>query len=115
MRPEKIKEHIDTKIVSFLEKNSLPQSLYFLDDIIDNFMSRDSFINYDEKYILDNWNKIPARTRYTTYYTLISLQRRKTIKWIIENKYSKLTDFNDKNKFKLILLKEKIYSDYATI
>jgi hypothetical protein len=115
MKPEKIKEHIDDKVVSFLEKNSLPQSLYYLDDLIDNFMSRESFINYDEKYLTDNWNKIPIRTRYTSYYVLVLLERRKTIKWLIENKYNRLTDFNDKHKYKLVLLKEKIYSSYKTI
>ena len=108
MNPNKIKEHIDSKILTFLNINSLIQSIYYLDDLIEKFMSRDSFIPYDEKYLVDNWVKIPIKTRYTTYYVLMCIERRAKIKWLIDNKYSRLSDINDKSKFKLILFKERI-------
>lgn len=115
MSPDKIVSHIDNKILIFLEENHLPQSIYLLDNLIEKFMSKDSFIDYEEDYLVKNWVNIPFKTRYTTYFVLACLNRRVKIKWIIDNKYNKLTDLNDKTKYKLFLFKEKISNSFTTI
>jgi hypothetical protein len=109
MKSIKILEHIDKKVISNLENNyDMYKIIDHLDFLVTSFKKRDSYKEIDEIKILENWNNIPIRTRYTTYYVISCLKRLNGINWIL----SKNIQMDDIKKYKLVILKSKIENEY---
>jgi hypothetical protein len=110
MTPDRINEHIDTKIVNQLSEGiKLSEIIIYLDDKIERFSNKAAFINVSRRYITNNWSLIDIKKRYTTYIVIQSYKRKKDIEWILSKK-EEFKGINDRSLFKLIQLKERLNS-----
>lgn len=108
MTPERINEHIDSRILTQLSEGiKLDEVILYLDDKIKRFCKKKDFIRVTKRYMINNWSSIDIRKRYTTYLTMQSYKRKKQIEWVLSKK-SELKGLNDKALFNLIKLKEKL-------
>jgi hypothetical protein len=108
MTPDRIEEHIDKKIQTFLcEGESYSFVIDNLKDSIDRFQKRDGFIRVSKKYLLRNWSLINFKKRYTTYYVMYSVKRLHDIEWIVKNKENFPT-YQRTKMFGLVRLKDKL-------
>jgi hypothetical protein len=109
MLATRIEEHIDRKILEEISNgNDLHDIMYLLKSNCDKFMKRDSFISVSRRYIINNWNSIQIKKRYTTYYVIHSKKRKDDIEWIIKNRERFNKNLTNDRLFKLILLKESL-------
>lgn len=109
MNPLNISKHIDNKVLLNLKCNL--DILKAIDQLIlmsENFKKRSYYLDLTEDYIIANWNNIPIKTRYSTYYVISCINRINGIKWIL----SKDFQIDDINKYKLVILKAKIEYEY---
>lgn len=108
MNPQRINDHIDSKILSQLSEGiKLDELILYLNDKIDRFSKKPAFIGVSRRYMMNNWTSIDIKKRYTTYLVMQSYKRRKDIEWIISKK-DNFKNLNDKSLFNLIKLKEKL-------
>lgn len=108
MNPQRINDHIDSKILSQLSEGiKLDEVILYLNDKIDRFSKKPAFIGVSRRYMMNNWTSIDIKKRYTTYLVMQSYKRRKDIEWIISKK-DNFKNLNDKSLFNLIKLKEKL-------
>ena len=108
MNPEKINDHIDSRILSQLSEGiKLDEVIIYLNDKIDRFSRKPAFINVSKRYMINNWSSIDIKKRYTTYIVMQSFKRKKDIEWIISKK-DNFKNINDKSLFNLIRLKEQL-------
>jgi hypothetical protein len=108
MSPEKINDHIDSRILTQLSEGiKLEEIIIYLDSKIKRFSDKESFIPVSKRYMMNNWSSIEVKKRYTTYIVMQSYKRKSDIEWIISKK-SEFKYTNDKSLFNLIKLKEKL-------
>lgn len=112
MKPDRIETAIDNKIIVELNSGKcLIDVYYILEDKIEKFSNREDFLDITEVYLMENWNSIYFKKRYTTYYVIHTKKRKADIMWLImngESKFSKFGEFNDYKLFKLLKLKDKL-------
>lgn len=108
MIPEKIENHIDNKVrVMLSDGHDFAYITKSLKENIDRFSTRKDFIAVSKRYLINNWNQIHFKKRYTTYYVIHSAKRIKDIKWILDNQHS-FEGFNNRKLFGILLLKDKL-------
>jgi hypothetical protein len=108
MTPDRIEQHIDTRISSYLgEGLRLDEIILNLNGNIESFSKRDSFIRVKKRYLLRNWDLIKAKKKYTTYCVIHYTRRVKDLEWAIKNK-EKFPNLNDTKLFGLVLLRDKL-------
>lgn len=108
MTPNRIEEHIDKKIQTFLlDGESYSFVMDNLKDSIDRFQRREGFIKVSKGYLLRNWSQINFKKRYTTYYVMYSVKRLHDVEWIIKNQ-EKFPNYQRTKMFGLVKLKDKL-------
>lgn len=110
MKPSRIEQMIDNKILEHLGKGrTLVDIYYILEDNINKFSNRENYIDVSKGYILSNWENIGSRERATTYYVIFSKERKSDIMWLLMKGQAKFDFTLDSTKlFKLLKLKEKL-------
>jgi len=112
MTPQRLNEHVDSRILDQLSEGiKLSELISYLDGNIEKFSKRPSFINVSKRYILNNWSSVDIKKRYTTYLVMQSYKRKKDIEWLLSKRseFEKINpDLNDKVLFNLLKLKEKL-------
>ena len=108
MTPNKIEEHIDKKIKTFLlDGESYSFVIDNLKDSIDRFQKRSNFVRVSKRYLLRNWSLIDFKKKYTTYYVMYSVKRLHDIEWIVKNQENFPT-YQRTKMFGLVRLKDKL-------
>lgn len=108
MKHTSIEEHIDNKIFEKISVDGLNLE-YIKKDIIDKiirFSQRDTYLEISKYDLLKDWNNIPIRQKYNTYYVMYSIKRLKGIDWLIKKR--KEIECSDIMLFKILKFKEKI-------
>lgn len=110
MKPDRVEEMIDNKILEHLGTGkTLIDVYYILDDNIDRFSKREDFIDVTKDYMISNWDSINFKKRYTTYYVIASKQRKSDVMWLLMKGQVKLDfELNDLKLFKLLQLKDRL-------
>lgn len=111
MTPEKINDHIDKKILEQLAEGfDLSELVNSIDNDINRFTAKKSFVRISSRYLFNNWDNIEIKKRYTTYLVIRYTKRKKDIEWILKNKenFKGVTRTSDLSLFKLVKLKEKL-------
>lgn len=100
---------IDNKIIYQIKQNKKFIDIFFyLQDIIDDFSNREDFMNVSESHIIQNWNFIPVKKRYITYYVICLRKKKSDIMWLVMNKDVKLKKYSNLDAFGLIQLRSKL-------
>lgn len=108
MKASRIGEHIDNRIVTELSNgNDLNYVMDNIKEKIKSFQSRKDFIKVKRKYLINNWDSIPMKKKYTTYYVLFSEKRLKDIEWVLKNR-KKFYGYNEQTLYNLILFRDKL-------
>ena len=108
MNPEKILIHIDKQVI-----DRINMGLRW-DDIIDylninagGYKKREAYINFSEKYLVNNWSRIEWKKRMTTMLAIQSLRRVDDIKWIMKN-HKNFPRYGSVKMYKMIFLRDKL-------
>lgn len=107
MKPDKIQNSIDNKIIEHLSNGKRIIDIYYiLEDNIERFSKREDYLNVTEKFILSNWSVMNFKQRYTTYYVIYTKKRKADLMWLIMNSQDKFYGLEDLKLFKLLKLKD---------
>lgn len=107
MKASRIGEHIDNRIIKELFDNDLNYVMHNLKERINTFQSRKDFIEVKRTYLLNNWDRISMKKKYTTYYVLFSKKRLNDIEWVLKNR-KKFYGYNEQTLYNLILFRDKL-------
>lgn len=108
MSPERVLYHIDNSIVDRLNVgHRWNDIIYYLNENIERYKKRDSYINVSEPYLVRNWELIDWKTRMTTMLVIQSLRRINDIKWI-KNNHNNFPQYGNVKIYKLVSLKDKL-------
>jgi hypothetical protein len=116
MKPDKIDNNIDNKIIEHLSTGkSLIDVYYLLQDNIEKFSKREDFLDVNENFIKSNWDSINFKKRYTTYYVIQAKKRKAEIMWLIMNSENRFYGVGDLKLFKLLKFKEMLMPKMTNI
>lgn len=107
MLPGKIEDFINNKIIQILSTDDIDSAISYLEDNIERYSQRDTFINVSARYLINNWSLIHFKKRYNTYYVIYSRKRMKDLDWIKSSAVSTYMK-DDKRVFQSVIFKEKL-------
>jgi len=111
MSPERVLLHIDKTVIDRINSGQRWNDiLNYLNENVESYKKRDSYIQVSERYLVNNWNNIEWNKRMTTMLVIQSMRRFQDIKWIKENHY-KFPRFGSVKMYKLVSLKDKLTSN----
>jgi hypothetical protein len=115
MRPERIENAIDNNIIVYLKEGKELIDVYqILCDNIKRFSEKQGFIDANKEYLKSNWDKIPIKSRYISYYVNFSKKRKSDFMWMIKNR-KKFDNLNDMKLFRLLILRDNINNSIIKI
>jgi len=107
MKPNRILQHIDNRIIDFILMDYTWQDIiFYLKSNVKRYKKSEHYIQVSETYLVRNWDSIDRMKRSKTALLIFSLRRISDIKWLIKNEDK--FDYDMEKKYRLILLKDKL-------
>ncbi len=110
MEPGRIEQHIDKKIKGYILNGlNLFEISESLKDDINRFMNRKDYLRISERYLLNNWNNVHYKKKYTIYFVIYSKKKYGDIIWLLSKKAcGPLSKLDDSQLYNLLLLKDRL-------